>query len=119
MTLLLILPLIAAFAYVSLVGLMYFSQRALLYPGASATLAPAHPSWGENVSISTPDGETLHGLYAEGVSGKPSVLFFPGNADSATTASSPRRWTRRALACLRFPTAVIRDRPARRARRGC
>ena len=79
--LLLILPLIAAFAYVSIVGLMYFSQRALLYPGASATLAPVHASWGENVSISTPDGETLYGLYRNGVSGKPSVLFFLGNAD--------------------------------------
>ena len=79
--LLLILPLIAAFAYVLLVGLMYFSQRALLYPGASATPAPEHASWGENVSIKTPDGETLHGLYSEGVPGKPSVLFLLGNAD--------------------------------------
>ena len=60
---------------------MYFSQRALLYPGASATPAPVHASWGENVSIRTPDGETLHGLYSKGLSGKPSVLFFLGNAD--------------------------------------
>ena len=79
--LLLILPLMAAFAYVSLVGLMYLSQRALLYPGAGATLTPEHASWGENVSIRTPDGETLHGLYRRGESGKPSVLFFLGNAD--------------------------------------
>ena len=79
--LLLTLSLTAAFAYVSLVGLLYLSQRALLYPGASATLAPEHASWGENVSISTPDGETLHGLYGQGESGKPSVLFFHGNAD--------------------------------------
>src|SRR5262245_61624565 len=60
---------------------MYFSQRALLYPGASATPAPVHPSWGANISISTPDGETLHGLYSEGIAGKPSMLFFLGNAD--------------------------------------
>ena len=82
--LLLILPLMAAFAYVSLVGLMYVSQRALLYPGASPTLAPAHASWGESISIGTPDGETLHGLYRRGESGKPSVLFFLGNADRAS-----------------------------------
>jgi fermentation-respiration switch protein FrsA (DUF1100 family) len=79
--LLLTLSLTAAFAYVSLVGLMYLAQRALLYPGASATLAPEHANWGENVSISTPDAETLHGLFVQGESGKPSVLFFLGNAD--------------------------------------
>jgi uncharacterized protein len=79
--LLLIVPLMAAFAYVSLVGLVYLSQRALLYPGTSATLPPEHASWGENVSIRTPDGETLHGLYGQGEFGKPSVLFFLGNAD--------------------------------------
>ena len=80
--LLLILPLIAAFAYLSLVGLMYFSQRALLYPGAVAAFAPAsRADWGEIVSIATPDGETLHGLYSKSEAGKPSVLFFLGNAD--------------------------------------
>ena len=79
--LLLIVALMATFAYVSLVGLVYLSQRALLYPGTSATLPPEHASWGENVSIRTPDGETLHGLYDQGESGKPSVLFFLGNAD--------------------------------------
>jgi fermentation-respiration switch protein FrsA (DUF1100 family) len=71
----------AAFAYVSLVALMYFSQRTLLYPGAALTLAPEHANWGESISIRTPDGETLHGLYSPGESGKPSVLFFLGNAD--------------------------------------
>ncbi len=79
--LLLIVSLIAALAYVSLVGLMYLSQRALLYPGASATPAPEHANWGENVAIKTPDGETLHGLYGQGEPSKPAVLFFLGNAD--------------------------------------
>ncbi len=78
---LLILPLMAAFAYISLVGLMYFSQRAVLYPGAGAPLVPAHASWGELITITTPDGETLHGLYGKGLSGEPSILFFLGNAD--------------------------------------
>ncbi len=79
--LLLIVPLIVALAYVSLVGLMYLTQGALLYPGASATPAPEHANWGENVAIRTPDGETLHGLYSRGQPGKLSVLFFLGNAD--------------------------------------
>lgn len=61
---------------------MYFSQRALLYPGASAAfLASGPPAWGESVSIETPDGETLHGLYSGAEAGKPSLLFFLGNAD--------------------------------------
>jgi uncharacterized protein len=77
-----ILPLVAAFGYLALVGLMYFSQRALLYPGASMAFAPAsHAEWGERVSIPTPDGETLHALYSKGEAGRPSVLFFLGNAD--------------------------------------
>jgi uncharacterized protein len=79
--LLLILPLTAAFAYVSLVGVMYLSQRSLLFPGTSAALAPERADWGENVSIKTPDGETLHGLYSHGTSGKPCVLLFFGNGD--------------------------------------
>ena len=78
--LLFILPLLAALAYLALVGLMYFSQRALLYPGAGA--APAlRAEWGEKVSIPTPDGETLHALYSPAEPGRPSVLFFLGNAD--------------------------------------
>lgn len=81
---LLILPLTAALAYMSLVGLVYLSQRALLYPGTSATLAPAHASWGENVYIKTPDGETLHGLYSEREFDEPCVLLFFGNGDRAS-----------------------------------
>ncbi|MCV9966062.1 alpha/beta hydrolase [Pararhizobium sp. BT-229] len=79
--LLLILPLTVAIAYVSLVGVVYFSQRALLYPGTSAERAPERADWGENVTIKTPDGETLHGLYNQGTSGKPCVLLFFGNGD--------------------------------------
>jgi uncharacterized protein len=80
--LLLILPLLVALGYLALVGLMYFSQRALLYPGANAAFEPvAHAEWGEKVPIPTPDGETLHALFSKGEAGKPSVLFFLGNAD--------------------------------------
>jgi uncharacterized protein len=80
---LLVLPLLAAFAYAAIVGLIYFSQRAILYPGASAGFTPETPAWGEAVSIATPDGETLHGLHQRADAGKPTVLFFLGNADRA------------------------------------
>ncbi len=79
--LLLMLPLMATFAYASILGLTYVSQRALLYPGAGPTLVTGYASWGESVFIRTPDGETLHGLYSQGKPGKPSVLLFLGNAD--------------------------------------
>ncbi|MDK1375459.1 MULTISPECIES: alpha/beta hydrolase [unclassified Sinorhizobium] len=79
--LLLMLSLMAAFAYMSVVGLTYMSQRTILYPGASRTPTLEPASWGESVSIRTPDGETLHGRYSRGEPGKASVLFFLGNAD--------------------------------------
>lgn len=79
--LLLLTPLLLALAYVSFVGLMYVSQRALLFPGASKTPAPEYASWGKKVSIKTFDGESLHGLYSKGQPGKPTILFFLGNAD--------------------------------------
>lgn len=80
---LLVLLLVAAVAYAALVGLIYLSQRAILYPGASAGVTPETPAWGEAVSIATPDGETLHGLHQRADAGKPTVLFFLGNADRA------------------------------------
>lgn len=78
--LLLMLSLMAAFAYMSLVGLTYVSQRTILYPGASRASA-SEVIWGERVSIRTPDGETLHGSYSQGKPDRASVLFFLGNAD--------------------------------------
>ncbi|WDZ78907.1 alpha/beta hydrolase [Ensifer adhaerens] len=79
--LLLILPLAAVLTYLVVLGLVYFSQRTLLYPGATPTAAPNLASWGDNVSVKTPDGETLHGLYSQGKPGKPGVLLFFGNGD--------------------------------------
>jgi fermentation-respiration switch protein FrsA (DUF1100 family) len=80
----LVAPLLAVFAYAALVGLMYFSQRALLYPGAvfAPGDVPAEPVWGESVTIRTPDGESLHALHSP-ASGQPTVLLFLGNADRA------------------------------------
>jgi fermentation-respiration switch protein FrsA (DUF1100 family) len=59
---------------------MYVSQRSILFPGAGSAL-PAGSEWGKAVAITTPDGETLHALHSEALPGKPSLLFFPGNAD--------------------------------------
>lgn len=82
---LLFVPLIAVLAYAALVGLIYISQRAILYPGAGAAFAlpdlAGHAPWGEAVSIETPDGELLYALHSAAEAGRPTVLFFLGNAD--------------------------------------
>ncbi|MBX5154767.1 alpha/beta hydrolase [Rhizobium lentis] len=78
---LLILPLMAAIAYMAVLGLLYFSQRSLLFPGAGAMPLPEQARWGESVHIKTPDGEMLQGLYSQGDTGKPCVLLFFGNGD--------------------------------------
>lgn len=79
----LILLLAVVIVYGALVGGLYLAQRSLIFPGAIAAPVPERADWGEIVSIRTPDGETLHGLYTAASSGKPSVLLFFGNADHA------------------------------------
>ena len=54
--LLLILPLIVAFAYVSIEHNTDPRLDSNFYPGAGATPTPEHASWGEKISIGTPDG---------------------------------------------------------------
>ena len=72
--------LVALAAYAALVAFMYASQRSILFPGAGSG-QPAGALWGEPVMIATPDGETLHALHSKAEPGRPSLLFFPGNAD--------------------------------------
>lgn len=76
------LLLIGLAAYAALVAFIYAQQRAILYPGAGQG-QPAGSEWGETVAIATPDGETLHGLHQKSTPGRPTVLFFLGNADWA------------------------------------
>lgn len=77
--------LIAAIAYGALVAVMYFAQRPLMYPGtAIAGDVPGNPPWGEIVKLSTPDGEQLFALHSRAETGRPTILFFHGNADRIT-----------------------------------
>ncbi len=62
--------------------MMYFAQRALLYPGATGEEMPKAAPWGEWAAIRTPDGETLAALHSLPVTDKPTLLFFPGNGDN-------------------------------------
>jgi len=74
--------LVLVLGYAAIVAAMYFAQRTLLFPGASAGPMPAAPPWGEWVRIATPDGETLAALLSPAAPGKPTLLFFPGNGDN-------------------------------------
>lgn len=78
------LLIVIALGYVSVVALMYFMQRSLLYPGATDAVGalPAVAPWGERVAIATPDSQTLAALYLPAHQGRPTVLFFPGNGDN-------------------------------------
>lgn len=69
-------------AYGGIVALMYAMQRSLLYPGAAmGGSPPASAPWGEAISIGTADGERLYALHTPSDPGRPTVLFFHGNAD--------------------------------------
>lgn len=75
-----------ALGYGLVVGLMYYAQRGLLYAGASfAGAAPRAAPWGQQVRIRTSDGETLYALRSRAAPGRPTVLFFHGNADRVTS----------------------------------
>jgi uncharacterized protein len=77
------LAIVAIMSYGLVVAVMYFAQRALLYPGASseAGASPTRVAWGVRETIETPDGERLAVLHVPPVEGRPTVLFFPGNGD--------------------------------------
>jgi fermentation-respiration switch protein FrsA (DUF1100 family) len=72
--------LIAFGTYAALVAFIYVTQRSILFPGVGSA-ALSDPEWGGAVAIATPDGETLHALHSRAQLGRPSVLFFLGNAD--------------------------------------
>jgi fermentation-respiration switch protein FrsA (DUF1100 family) len=63
---------------------MYFAQRSMLFPGATIGPGPVSdtPPWGEGVEIATPDGERLEALYSRAADGRPTAVFFLGNADT-------------------------------------
>ena len=60
--------------------MLYFAQRALLYPGATGVPVSAN-HWGQAEEIVTADGERLLALHSPAHDGHATVLFFHGNAD--------------------------------------
>ena len=74
--------LIAITVYLVAVALMYFFQRSFLYHPSSGLMEPGH--FGESrmsvVKVVTDDGLPLISWYRKAAEGKPTILYFPGNA---------------------------------------
>lgn len=80
------IALVLALGYGLVVALMYYAQRGLLYAGASlAGAAPQTAPWGQAVRFRTSDGEILYALRSPAAPGRPTILFFHGNADRVTS----------------------------------
>lgn len=79
--------------YLLVVGTMFFMQRELLYypTPAGGVPDPAGPSI-QIVHIDTQDGERLNGWWLPPQDGKPTILFFGGNASALVEQAG--RWRR-------------------------
>jgi len=68
--------------YLLVVGVAYVAQRALIYHPGGARLAPRQ--FGlvniDDITLATPDGERLVAWWAKAAPGKPTILYFHGNA---------------------------------------
>lgn len=98
---------VAALVYAIVLGLLYVNQRSLLYFPVAGRAAPdaAGPPI-QVVHFDTSDGETLVGWWLPAQEGRPTILFFNGNA--AGLASQRGRWSRLAEAGVGFLAVAYR-----------
>ncbi len=84
--------LLAALAYLSVVGGLYAMQRTLLYNPGKNYQAPAALGITDarEVLIATLDGEMLMGWHRQADAGKPTVMFFHGKSGTLSRRNS--RW---------------------------
>lgn len=77
----------ATAVYLAICALMYFNQRRLTYFPDSRRVSPAELglSGVSEITLPTPDGETLVAWYARAKPGEPTLLYFHGNAGSLAT----------------------------------
>jgi fermentation-respiration switch protein FrsA (DUF1100 family) len=72
--------------YLVLVGVLFFAQRSLVFP--APTEQAALPQGFERVALHTADGLTLAAAYRPAHEGRPTLVFFHGNADDWQGAAS-------------------------------
>lgn len=96
-----------AATWLAVIGLLYVNQRSLLYQPVAAAAAPDVDGPAiQVVRFNTADGETLVGWWLPAQAGRPTVLFFNGNA--AGLAMQRGRWSRLADAGVGFLAVAYR-----------
>ena len=97
----------AAAAYGAIVVLMFLFQRNLQYHPENKGLTPESVglSGVEDMTIATPDGERIRAWHLPAPEGRPTILFFQGNAGEigdrpARMQLLRRQWIRRTLRVL-------------------
>jgi uncharacterized protein len=78
---------IIAIGYAAIVGVLYFAQTSLIFPGAGFPVSPVEgPVPPERIEIQTADGERLHGMILRNGEERSDLLLgFGGNAQNAET----------------------------------
>lgn len=73
-----------AAAYVAVVGALYVLQRGMVFQPGGALVTPVEAGLTsvDVVTFTTADGTSLTGWYAEPETGRPSILYFHGNASN-------------------------------------
>jgi uncharacterized protein len=76
---------IIAIGYAAIVGVLYFAQTSLIFPGAGFPVDPIEsPIAPERIEVETADGERLHGMLLRAGEDRPNLLIgFGGNAQNA------------------------------------
>jgi fermentation-respiration switch protein FrsA (DUF1100 family) len=78
-----------AFAYLAALAGLYFAQSRLIYPAPQARHAAA-PGF-LPVTLRTTDGQHLRAHWREPAAGKPTIVYFHGNAGSLAGATAETR----------------------------
>jgi uncharacterized protein len=76
---------IIALGYAAIVGVLYFAQTSMIFPGAGFPVDPIErPIPPERIEVQTSDGERLHGMILRNGEERSSLLLgFGGNAQNA------------------------------------
>ena len=93
----------ATAVYLAICGVMYVNQRRLTYFPDARRVSPAQAGLSNvaEITLPTPDGETLIAWYAKAKPGEPTLLYFHGNAGSlATRVERVRKYVERGRGIL-------------------
>ena len=107
-------------AYGGIVGVMYLTQRSLMYLPDLARVSPAAAGLpqAEEITLTTADSERLVAWHVAPQSDRPVILYLQGNGGALRhRATASLSSCRTGSASLPYPTAVSAARPDRRARR--